>query len=137
LTQGVYYRDNFNFFEAIKKFKQGVTLSTKSKDSKLSKLNYYLADSYSFVYSDDIAFKYYLKALKLYKQDKNEIGEAYCYNGIGTIYSKTNRKVGLIYLNRALALFIKIISMMESRSASISATEKYEESFCTINQLPF
>jgi hypothetical protein len=74
LTQGVYYRDNFNFFEAIKKFKQGVTLSTKSKDSKqLSKLNY-LADSYSFVYSDDIAFKYYLKALKLYKQDKNEIG---------------------------------------------------------------
>jgi hypothetical protein len=34
LTQGVYYRDNFNFFEAIKKFKQGVTLSTKSKDSK-------------------------------------------------------------------------------------------------------
>jgi hypothetical protein len=41
LTQGVYYRDNFNFFEAIKKFKQGVTLSTKSKDKQLSKLNYY------------------------------------------------------------------------------------------------
>jgi hypothetical protein len=48
LTQGVYYRDNFNFFEAIKKFKQGVTYLQKSKDSKqLSKLNYYLADSYS------------------------------------------------------------------------------------------
>jgi hypothetical protein len=42
LTQGVYYRDNFNFFEAIKKFKQGVTYLQKSKDSKqLSKLNYY------------------------------------------------------------------------------------------------
>jgi hypothetical protein len=60
LTQGVYYRDNFNFFEAIKKFKQGVTYLQKNQDSKqLSKLNYYLADSYSFVYSDDIAFKYF------------------------------------------------------------------------------
>jgi hypothetical protein len=79
-------------------------------------------------------------ALKLYKQDKNEIGEAYCYNGIGTIYKK-NRKVGLIYLNRALALFIKIISMMESLSVtSISQMPQRnmrKALLCTINQLPF
>jgi tetratricopeptide (TPR) repeat protein len=78
-----------------------------------------------------------LKALKLYKQDKNEIGEAYCYNGIGTIYSKTNRKVGLIYLNRALALFIKNNfddGIAISYINIANATEKYEESIALYNK---
>tara|TARA_R110000868_G_scaffold118180_1_gene313590 strand:- start:380 stop:2023 length:1644 start_codon:yes stop_codon:yes gene_type:complete len=59
------------------------------------------------VYSDDIAFKYYLRALSLYKKDQNEVGMAYCYNGIGTIYNKTNREEGLRYLKKSLALFKK------------------------------
>jgi hypothetical protein len=36
--------------------------------------------------------RYYLCALSLYKKRSNEVGVAYCYNGIGTIYTKTNRK---------------------------------------------
>jgi signal transduction histidine kinase len=109
LEEGVYYRENFNYFESIKSLNKALPYLEGTKDTKLlGKLNYYLAQSYFFVYSDDTAFKYYLRALKLYKKDNNEIGIAYCYNGIGTVYTKSNTKVGLDYLNRALALFKKI-----------------------------
>jgi signal transduction histidine kinase len=108
LDKGVYYRDNFNYFESIKSLNKALPYLEGTKETKLlGKLNYYLAQSYFFVYSDDIAFKYYLRALKLYKKDKNEIGIAYCYNGIGTVYSKSNPKLGLAYLKKSLALFKK------------------------------
>ena len=108
LIKGTYYRDNFNYFEAIKSLNKALPYLENTKDSKhLSKLYFYLGQSYFFVYSDDIAFKYYLRALNLYKKDKNEVGMAYCYNGFGTIYTKTNPKEGLRYLNKSLALFKK------------------------------
>ncbi len=108
LSKGTYYRDNFNYFEAIKSLNKGLPYLESTKDTKqLSKLNFYLGQSYFYVYSDDIAFKYYLRALSLYKKDQNEVGMAYCYNGIGTIYNKTNREEGLRYLKKSLALFKK------------------------------
>ena len=108
LDKGVYFRENYNYFESIKSLNKALPYLEGTKDTKLlSKLNYYLGQSYFFVYSDDIAFKYYLRALKLYEKNNNEIGIAYCYNGIGTVYSKSNIKVGLDYLNKSLALFKK------------------------------
>jgi two-component system sensor histidine kinase/response regulator len=138
LTKGVYYRDNFNYFESIKNLNKALPYLENSKDSKqLSKLDFYLGQSYFFVYSEDIAFKYYLRALNLYKKDKNEIGIAYCYNGIGTIYSKTNRKVGLSYLNKSLALFKKNKFYKGISSSYINlanATEKTEERIVLYNR---
>lgn len=132
LTKGVYYRDNFNYFEAIKSLNKALPYLENTNDSKhLSKLYFHLGQSYFFVYSEDIAFKYYLKALNLYKKDNNEIGVAYCYNGIGTVYSKTNRKVGLSYLNKSLALFKKnkfYKGISTSYVNIANATDKTEES---------
>lgn len=138
LEEGVYYRDNFNYFEAIKNLNKALPYLENTKDSKhLSKLNFYLGQSYFFVYSEDIAFKYYLRALNLYKKDKNEIGIAYCYNGIGTIYSKTNRKVGFNYLHKSLALFKKnkyYKGIATSYINIANATENDEESINLYNK---
>lgn len=102
---GLYYRNNFKYFEAIKKFNKALPFFKDSKS--LSDINFYLGECYLFVYSDDIAFKYYLRALNLYKKDNNEKGIAYCYDGIGTIYSDKNYKVAIDYFNKALAIFKK------------------------------
>ena len=138
LTKGVYYRDNFNYFEAIKSLNKALPYLENTKDSKhLSKLYFHLGQSYFFVYSEDIAFKYYLKALNLYKKDNNEIGIAYCYNGIGTVYTKTNRKVGLSYLNKSLALFKKnkfYKGISTSYINIANATENTEESIVLYNK---
>lgn len=138
LEKGLYYRENFNYFEAIKSFNKALPYFENSKGSKLlSKLYFYLGQSYYFVYSEDISFKYYLKALNLYKKDKNEIGIAYCINGIGTIYSNTNRKVGLKYLNKALEIFKekKFYKGVATCYINIAnATDKYEESIALYNK---
>lgn len=108
LVKGIYYWKNYEYFEAIKTFNKALIFYENSKDSKnLSKLNYYLAESYYYVYSEDIAFKYFLRALNSYRKDNNDIGVAFCYNGIGTIYGNKNDKVALGYLNKALAIFLK------------------------------
>lgn len=108
LEKGIYYWKNYEYFEAIKTLNKALIFYENSKDSKnLSKLNYYLAESYYYVYSEDIAFKYFLRALNSYKKDNNDVGVAFCYNGIGTIYGNKNDKVALSYLNKALTIFLK------------------------------
>lgn len=145
LTKGIYYRDNFNYFEAIKSLNKGLPYLQYTKDSKhLSKLYFHLGQSYFFVYSDDIAFKYYLRALNLYKKDKNEVGMAYCYNGFGTIYTKTNPKEGLRYLNQSLALFkknkfkrgiaISYINIANAIPESSKSIELYEKSIAVLKE---
>jgi signal transduction histidine kinase len=138
VEKGVYYRNNFNYFEAIKSFNKALPYFENTKGSKLlSKLYFHLGQSYFFVYSEDVAFKYYLKALTLYKKDKNEIGIAYCYNGIGTIYSKTNRKVGFSYLHKSLALFKKnkfYKGIATSYINIANASEEVQESIALYNQ---
>ncbi|MDG2431092.1 tetratricopeptide repeat-containing sensor histidine kinase [Flavobacterium sp.] len=138
LEKGLYYRENFNYFESIKSFNKALPYFENTKESKLlSKLYFFLGQSYFFVYSEDISFKYYLKALNLYKKNQNEIGVAYCYNGIGTIYSNTNHKVALNYLNKSLALFKKNNYYKGIATCYINianATEKTEESVVLYNK---
>jgi signal transduction histidine kinase len=108
LTKGIHFWSKYDYFEAIKNFNLALPYCEDlKKNNYLSKLNYYLGESYYSVYSEDIAFKYYLRALNLYKLDNNEVGTAYCYNGLGTIYATANPKAGLYYINKALLIFQK------------------------------
>jgi signal transduction histidine kinase len=108
LTKGIHFWSKYDYFEAIKNFNKALPYCENLKQNNyLSKLNYYLGESYYGVYSEDIAFKYYLRALNLYKEDQNELGTAYCYNGLGTIYAAADPKAGLFYINKALRIFEK------------------------------
>jgi signal transduction histidine kinase len=108
LETGIHFWSKYNYFEAIKNFNKALPYCENlKKNNYISKLNYYLGESYYGVYSEDIAFKYYLRALNLYKADQNEVGTAYCYNGLGTIYASADPKAGLYYINKALSIFKK------------------------------
>lgn len=118
---GTYFYNNFEYFEAIKSFNKAMPLFENSKQEKeLAKLNYYLGQAYYYVYSEDSAFKYFSRALNLYRKGKNTGGEAWCYNGIGTIYGSKNYKVGLKYLNKALAIYLEENDVKGATSAYIN-----------------
>ncbi|WP_339659126.1 tetratricopeptide repeat-containing sensor histidine kinase [Flavobacterium frigidarium] len=105
---GIYFYQKFEYFDAIKCFNKAMPFFENITHKKqLAKLNYYLGQSYYYVYSEDSSFKYFSRALNQYKKDKNPVGEALCYNGIGTIYGSKNYKMGLKYLNKALAIDLK------------------------------
>lgn len=108
--EGNYYLDNYKIFEAIRLYNKVLPVFEKLNYSKeLSLLYFNLGKSYVNTYSDskEIAFKYYSKSLNLYIKNKNEIGEANCYNGIGDLYFNKNYEVSLKYYKKALLLYRK------------------------------
>lgn len=106
-NKGDYYYSNYKNFEAIKNFNKALPIFEKIKDTKnLSLLNYSLGESYLSAGSDDIAFKYYIRALHLYEKSNNQIKMAYCYNGIGTIYSNKNYNVAIKYIKKTFPIFM-------------------------------
>lgn len=94
-----------NSQESIKIGKRGAKLAQK--------LNYKdgLAESYraigvGFSYLDkrDSSLNYYFKALNIYKESKNKLGEAKVYNNLGNIFSEFDNNKSLEYYYKSLSI---------------------------------
>ncbi|MCG9792027.1 tetratricopeptide repeat-containing sensor histidine kinase [Flavobacterium algicola] len=107
-NKAMYNYNNYDNFESIKNLNKALPIFEKNQDIKnLSTTNYLLAESYLSAGSDDIAFKYFIRALRLYQEDGNQTKVAYCYNGIGAIYSNKNHIVALKYIKKTFPIFMK------------------------------